>query len=43
MAEATQQPPVTLIAQVVKAYALLFAVEVDDGSNIMAVLALIPA
>lgn len=41
MAEAAQQTPVALVAQVVKADALLLAVKLHNGGNIVGVLALV--
>jgi hypothetical protein len=43
MAEAAQHTPVALVAQVVKADALLLAVELDDRLDVMGVLALVAA
>lgn len=41
VAEAAQQTPVALVAQVVKADALLLAVELHDGVDVVGVLALV--
>lgn len=43
MAEAAQQTPVALVAQVVKADALLFAVELHNRGDVVGVLALVAA
>lgn len=43
VAEAAQQAPVALVAQVVKADALLLAVELHDGRDVVGELALVAA
>jgi hypothetical protein len=43
VAEAAQQAPVALVAQVVEADALFLAVELHNGGNVVGILALVAA